>query len=351
MKKIKVIVALASASLLAACSASSATPSDSSVAPSVNPSSTAEEAPADVLTKEDAKKKLEEYSAHTQEQTFTMPRKLSYSSQAVMETKGVSSTMLSTFDIDLDAKCIFSYASMPLGSIADMAEEEAEAELTDWTPCYWLWTVKENEEQKYYFAYSSSKTDYSQAYFCDLDEEAFNEQFKQMNDYLSAEGFEKAYTKLIKDLDNIALPGEKAAESSKEGSLSEEETLSEETPVEEEQYSYNLKSSSFDESYLTSGEGNLEVNATMKASGTYAPAISAEGENAPIAFTVENTVKLKVENYLPLSEETILKSSQKKGEKTNVLSAHTTTTYSWGSCNFTAPDLSKFPAEPSEAGE
>ena len=325
MKKIKAILALASASLLVACSASIG------------------------MSKEDAKKKLEEYSAHVQEKTFTTPRKLSYSSQVVMEGNGVSSTLLGTFDIDLDAKCIFSYASMP---VAATGEDGAEGELTEWTPHYWLWTVKENEEQKYYFAYSSSKTDYSQAYFYDLDEEAFNEQFKQMNDYISAEGFEKVYTKLIKDLDNIALPGEKADESSEEGSLSEEETLSEEAPVEEEQYSYNLKSSSFDESYLTSGEGNLEVNATMKVSGTYAPAISAEGEeNAPIAFDAENTVKFKLENYLPLREETILKSSQKMGEKTNALSAHTTITYSWGSCNFAAPDLSKFPAEPSEAGE
>ena len=319
MKKINTILALASAFLLAACSASIG------------------------MSKEDAKKKLEEYSAHAQEKTFTMPRKLSYSSQAVMEGNGVSSTLLSTVDIDLDAKCIFSYASMPVGSVAG---EGAEPGLTEWTPHYWLWTVKENEEQKYYFAYSSSKTDYSQAYFYDLNKEAFDEQFEQMNDYLSAEGFKKAYTKLIRDLDNIVLPGEKADESS------EEKISSEETPVEEEKYSYNLVSNSLDESYLSSGEGNLEVNATMKASGTYAPAISAEGEkNAPIAFNVENTVKLKVENYLPLSEETILKSSQKTGEKTNVLSAHTTTTYSWGSCNFTAPDLSKFPAEPAEAGE
>lgn len=322
MKKIKVIVALASASLLAACSASIG------------------------MSKQDAKKKLEEYSAHAQEKTFTMPRKLSYSSQAVMETKGVSSTFLSTFDIDLDAKCIFSYASMPLGSIADMDEEGAEAGLTDWTAYYWLWTAKENEEQKYYFAYSSSKTDYSQAYFYDIDEETFNEQFERMNEYLNAEGLKNAYTKLIKDLDNIALPGEKANESS------EEETPSEETPVEEEEYSYNLESSSLDESYLSSGDGNLEVNATMKAKGTYAPLASEEGEEiVPIAFDAENTVKFKVENYLPLTEETILKSSQKMGEKTNDLSAHTTTTYSWGSCNFTAPDLSKFPAESSEADE
>lgn len=311
MKKIKAILALASASLLTACSVSVG------------------------MSKEAAKKKLEEYSAHVQEKTFTTPRKLSYSSQAVMETNGVSSTLLSTYDIDLDAKCIFSYASMPVAS----AEEGAEAGLTEWTPCYWLWTVKENEEQKYYFAYSASKTDYSQAYFYDIDEEAFNEQFEQMNEYLSAEGFGKAYTKLVKDLDNIVLPGQKADESS------EAKTSSEETPVEE--YSYSIESSSLDESYLSSGDGNLEVNATMKASGTYAPASSAES----IAFSAENIVKFKVENYLPLSEETILKSSQKMGEKTNVLSAHTTTTYSWGSCSFTAPDLSKFPSEPSEAGE
>lgn len=322
MKKIKAILTLACASLLAACSVSIG------------------------MSKEDAKKKLDEYSAHAQEKTFTMPRKLSYSSQAVMENSGVSSTLLSTFDIDLDAKCIFSYTSMPVASTADTGEEGAEAELTEWTPCYWLWSAKEKEEQKYYFAYSSSKTDYSQAYFYDLEEEDFNGQFEQMNEYLSAEGFEKAYTKLIKDLDNITLPGEKADESSVE------ETTSEETPVEEEKYSYNFDSSSLDESYLSSCEGNLEVNATMKASGTYAPLLSAEGEeNAPIAFNVENVVKFKVENYLPLSEETILKSSQRKGEKTDVLSIHTTTTYSWGSCNFTAPDLSKFPAEPSEAGE
>jgi hypothetical protein len=295
------------------------------------------------MSKEDAKKKLEEYSAHAQEKTFTLPRKLSYSSQAVMVANGVSSTFLSTADIDLDAKCIFSYASMPISSIG---QEAAETGLTEWTPCYWLWTEKKNEEQKYYFAYSTSKTDYSEAYFYDVDEETFNEQFEEMNEYLSAEGFEKAYAKLVRDLDNIILPGEKAAESSKE------ESLSGETPVAEEEHSYNIEESSLEESYLSSGDGNLEVDATMKASGTYAPAISAEGEkNAPIAFNVENTVKLKVENYLPLSEETILKSSQKTGEKTNTLSAHTTTTYSWGSCSFTAPDLSKFPAEPSEAGE
>ena len=319
MKKINTILALASAFLLSACSASIG------------------------MSKEDAKKKLEEYSAHAQEKTFTMPRKLSYSSQAVMEANGVPSTLLSTVDIDLDAKCIFSYASMPVGTVD---EEGSPTGLTEWTPCYWLWTVKENEEQKYYFAYSASKTDYSQAYFYDVDEEAFNEHFEEMNEYLSAEGFAKAYAKLVRDLDNILLPGEKAVESS------EEESLSEETPAEEEEYSYNIEESSLEESYLSSGDGNLEVNATMKASGTYAPAVSAEGEkNAPIAFNVENTVKLKVENYLPLSEETILKSSQKTGEKTNTLSAHTTTTYSWGSCNFTAPDLSKFPAEPSEAGE
>ncbi|MDY6392601.1 MAG: hypothetical protein SPL80_07155 [Bacilli bacterium] len=319
MKKINTILALASAFLLSACSASIG------------------------MSKEDAKKKLEEYSAHAQEKTFTMPRKLSYSSQAVMEANGESSTFLSTVDIDLDAKCIFSYTSMPVGTVD---EEGSVTGLTEWTPCYWLWTAKEGEEQKYYFAYSSSKTDYSEAYFYDVDKETFNEKFEEMNEYLSAEGFEKAYAKLVKDLDNILLPGEKAVESS------EEETLSEETPVAEEEYSYNIEESSLEESYLSSGDGNLEVNATMKASGTYAPANSAEGEkNAPIAFTAENTVKLKVENYLPLSEETILKSSQKTGEKTKVLSAHTTTTYSWGSCNFTAPDLSKFPAEPSEAGE
>ena len=124
MKKIKAILALASASLLVACSASIG------------------------MSKEDAKKKLEEYSAHVQEKTFTTPRKLSYSSQAVMENSGVSSTLLSTFDIDLDAKCIFSYTSMPVASTTDTGEEGAEPELTEWTPCYWLWSAKEKEEQK-----------------------------------------------------------------------------------------------------------------------------------------------------------------------------------------------------------
>ena len=287
MKKFKAVFVLAATAFLAACSVSKG------------------------INKEDAVKKAQDYAAHVKEDSFKIPTKLSM--KTTVETteevgdKKEPGSMTVEAEVDTEGKKL--YSGIDLGEMKMYS---------------WLWS----DAGKYYYAMSGSLTDFSEGMYFELDAATFNAQFTEYNEYISKEAIADTLEGLASTIERMELPKNSAED-------------------DEEQLVYSFDSSNSSESFLTSGDGNLDVDYTLKAKGAVS-GTDEDGAEISGAFEVDMTYSCSIDKYLPIKESIDSKtvSPSSKGQVT--MTIKTATTYKWGECKFSAPDLTKFPSPTGE---
>lgn len=282
MKKFKAVFALAATAFLAACSVSKG------------------------INKEDAVKKVNEFSAHVKEDSFKLPTKLSMKN--VTEATG-SDAMSMTVEAEVDTEAKKLYTGMEMGEMKMYS---------------WLWSA----DNKYYYALSDSPTEFAEGTYTELDAASFNGYFDEYNEYLTKDSIASVLENLADTIENLELPKNSTAD-------------------DEESIVYSFDSSDSSESFLTSGDGNLDVDYTLKAKGTVSET-DEDGNELNGPFEVEMTYSLSIDKYLPIKESIESKTVAPSPEGQATMTIKTTSTYGWGECKFSAPDLTKFP---SPAGE
>ncbi len=296
MKKTKITLALAATALLAACSVSTA------------------------ISAEEVSKRLNEYGDHVTAADFKMPSKLTQKTVESAEFK-ISST---TYDdegnptsesstsknsaeveaaIDRDAKYLYM-------SMKSTGEENGEK--GNETMYSWLFA----DNGKYYQATASDDTTYADGQYVELPEAAFNATFDQYVSQMGAEALSETYKSLAEQFLSAV--------------------NSEQEPEGDVDTDASIDSRQEEKSFLTSGDGNLSVS--YKSTVVTVTSEELEAGTVQVEVTTKSEINFEIDKYLPK----VIEMNGYTGNESSYLDMKLRTTYDWGECAISKPDLTKF---------
>lgn len=328
MKRIISILPIACALLLAACNITpNGNGGNGSNGGNGGNGGNSQPAPSgDSITAEQASTLLAEAKLYVMGDSFSVPTKFSVSAKMENSTKrsptGAAevSKMEQYMEFDATAKCGY------MGSLDFEEGEESEFH-------QWLWAAGD----KYYRAYSESLTDFSQGEYEEMSLEEFDQFFAMCQEEM-APG-KKDIADIIGELQGAMVSAN--AYSTPSATLPEGASIT---------YTKNK----VEEKYYSTGAGNLSAISDVDIDANYTVpmdvVVDSNGTSVAQTVTVNGRVAAKfnldvrMDKYLPASENvdyTILSDSE--GEYMEV-GGKIIASYNWGTCNFKAPDLSKFPA-------
>ncbi|MBO4540647.1 MAG: hypothetical protein J5736_01545 [Bacilli bacterium] len=311
MKKFHIALPIACAMLLAACDISS-------VIPGQNNNS----AKGDTITRQQASSVLSEAAQKVKSDDFVMPSKFSMTSHIETNMNMGRESGASTVDqqMEYDAEAKVAYAGQ---SYAVSGNDSAEGMYM------WLWTANGHG----YRAYSYSLTDFSDGEYEEMSLEDYEEYFAlAVSDFVpDKEDLAEAIEDLFESIETLSSISDPSAAAAAEGI----------------EVSVNFTKNSVTEQYNSTGAGNL--TASFKCDIAASMAVTQNGETTTGDVTAKGEIKAGLDNYLPVLEDVDYVLDEAVSGQTIHMAVKSHAEYKWGSCNFQAPDITKFPAPSADA--
>ena len=267
---------------------------------SLNPSFSSSESKGDPISREDAYRILDESKAYVENDSYLFPTKgrIDHHRKNVHDGSDLANPAEEESQeailYDWEARCSF--------QSIDYSSRNERGEVNQYSAYQWMFT----QNGIFYCAQSDSLEDFSNASYREMGEQEFwlalQRQcfFKQQAvNYL--ESSKDSWSNRIQEMERSATP--------------------------------------FTESYFSSGEGDLE--ASFSYSGPMVSTINGEKWNG----TSSGEHVIKIRDHLPVFETLSHEIRQEKGEEWELSSGEDSTTLTFGSISFQAPDLSRFQKE------